>query len=168
MREQFSETNKRRISRAEGWCYRGFICCYSFACLQVCHYHLVAFCPHDLFPNTKSDPARVQYVCFQISLQLINTTWGSNVFGESEAAAALLAGELYLGDLSGHGWLWCVHKAQKSMWPLDRYMARRYEVGYGECKDLSRPGATKLQRDFHIPWQLKNGTCLHIKPEVFK
>lgn len=22
---------------------------------QVCHYHLVAFCPHDLFPNTKSD-----------------------------------------------------------------------------------------------------------------
>jgi hypothetical protein len=35
-------------------------------------------------------------------------------------------------------------------------MARRYEVGYGECKDLSRPGATKLQRDFHIPWQLKN------------
>jgi hypothetical protein len=27
----------------------------------------------------------------------------------------LLAGELYLGDLSSHGWLWCVHKAQKSM-----------------------------------------------------
>lgn len=23
--------------------------------VQVCHYHLVAFCPHDLFPNTKSD-----------------------------------------------------------------------------------------------------------------
>ncbi|XP_024535839.1 luc7-like protein 3 [Selaginella moellendorffii] len=22
---------------------------------QVCHYHLVSFCPHDLFPNTKSD-----------------------------------------------------------------------------------------------------------------
>jgi len=22
---------------------------------EVCHYHLVAFCPHDLFPNTKSD-----------------------------------------------------------------------------------------------------------------
>ncbi|CAM6008722.1 unnamed protein product [Sphagnum balticum] len=22
---------------------------------RVCHYHLVAFCPHDLFPNTKSD-----------------------------------------------------------------------------------------------------------------
>ncbi|KAL3676358.1 hypothetical protein R1sor_026306 [Riccia sorocarpa] len=22
---------------------------------EVCHYHLVSFCPHDLFPNTKSD-----------------------------------------------------------------------------------------------------------------